>query len=81
MNKDDLKATVIFILLYLGIYLTVMYLYTHPWKLRIIQRLAGEHVNRARGIRPLLTGAQEMLIREFREQVTRWDHEQMGTRD
>jgi hypothetical protein len=81
MSKEDLKASIIFILVYLGIYLTVMYFWTRPWKLQAAQRMVQGQLDRARGMGPLLTGAQEILVREFRDQVTRWDHDQMGTRD
>ena len=74
MERNDLKNTVIFILLYLGIYFLVMIMISQPWRFKLLWSRTQRELDRVRGALPPLSGKQEIMVREFLREISVWEH-------
>lgn len=78
MDKEN-KNQILFILIYLAVYFGAMILISRPWYLKMLVARVQTEMDELRGMHPL-SGAQEMMIREFRDRVSEWDHAQRTAR-
>jgi hypothetical protein len=78
-SNRELRNQIVFLVIYLAIYFAAMILISQPWRVKLFLRKAQMEVDQLRGIHPL-SGAQEMLVREFRDRVSEWDHAESTAR-
>lgn len=77
MKDRELRNSLIFLAIYLVCYCGILILVTQRYRAKQMAMTVQKKLLS----KPSLSGAQEIAVREFRDQVSRWEHEQMGTRD
>lgn len=77
----DLKNQLTVLVVYIVVYALVVFLLTQPWRVKHLANRAQDEFDRLRGVvQERLSPAEEIMIREFRQKVSSWDHEQTQTR-
>lgn len=74
MKRDDpYLQTILVAVLYVVVYWATFKLLTEPWRAEMYLRKIREITSNPR---ERLTAAQEIAIRQFRTEISKWDHEQ-----
>jgi hypothetical protein len=76
-DKNPYLQTVIVAVLYVVTYLLVLKLLMEPWRLEAYRKRLRKFLYPPQ---ELLSAAQEIAIRQFRTEISKWEHEQ-STRD
>lgn len=80
MDRNSLGRTLVPVLILAVYVLAIWFVLLPAWKRELIQARLAAMANPRPIVQHLLSAADEMQVRQFRNLISRWDHEQSSAR-